>query len=199
MKRVAIAAAAIGVAFASAAQSQVKDRAVAVAQQEAIVTVTKVDTKAGTVTFRGPQGNLATMKVPPEAQNLDKVKPGAQFKMKYVEAAAVEIVKGGKPHAAAGEEVKVAPKGGNPGGVAVRTAQISGVIEAIDHANRQLAIKGPQGNVRSLKVADDVAIDQLSAGDRVAITYTQALALEMIPKPAAKKEPAAKKAEKKAS
>src|SRR5262245_57657484 len=178
MKRVAIAAAAIGVAFASAAQAQVKDRAVAVAQQEAVVTVTKVDAKARTVTFRGPQGNLATMQVPPEAQNLDKVKPGAQFRMKYVEAVAFEIAKGGKPQAVAGQEVKVAPKGGNPGGVAVRAVQVSGVIEAIDFTGRQLAIRGPKGNVRSLKVADDVPLEQLNAGDSVTIVYTQALALE---------------------
>jgi hypothetical protein len=186
----------VSLAFIPAAQAQVKDRAVAVNQSEAVVTVTKVDAKARTVTFRGPQGNLATLQVPPEAQNLEQVKPGAQFRMKYVEAVAVEIRKGGEPAGMATEDVKLAPKGGNPGGVMVRTVQLAGVIEAIDHANRQVAVRGPKGNVRALRIAEGLSIDELSAGDRISVVHTESLAIEMVaqaPKKApAKKAPAKK-------
>src|SRR5262245_24935488 len=183
-------------ALIPAAQAQVKDRAVAVNQAEAVVTVTKVDSKARTVTFRGPQGNLATIAVPQEAQNLDQVKPGAQFRVKYVEAVAVEIKKGGEPAGMATEDVKLAPKGGNPGGVVVRTVQLAGVIDAIDTANRQIAVRGPKGNVRSLRVADGLAIEELSAGDRIAVIHTESLALEMVAQAPKKPAPAKKDAAK---
>src|SRR5687767_1178795 len=101
MKRVAIAAVLVSLAFTT--QAQVKDRAVAVQETEAVVTVTKVDREKRTVTFRGPKGGVATLALPPEAQNLDQVKPGQQYRMKYVEAVAVEIRKGGEPAASVAE------------------------------------------------------------------------------------------------
>ena len=60
---------------------QVKDAAVAVEETEAMVTVTKVDKEKRTVTFRGPKGGVATLKVPEQSQNLDQVKPGQLYKV----------------------------------------------------------------------------------------------------------------------
>ena len=185
-----IAVVLFSLALVPAAQSQqLKDGAVVVDQVDAVVTVTKVDQKARTVTFRGPKGNVATLAVPPESQNLDQVKPGQQYKMTYVEAVAVAITKGGKPNATAGEQVKLAPKGAKPGGMVVRAVQVSGVIDAIDFTNRYVAVRGPKGNTQSLKAGPDVALDQLSVGDRIAITYTEALAIDMVAQAPAKKAP----------
>jgi hypothetical protein len=186
MKRTAIAAVFLSLAFA--AHAQVKDRAVVVQETEAVVTVTKVDSKARTVTFRGPKGGVATLNIPPEAQNLDKVKPGQQYRMKYVEAAAVEIRKGGSATAAESQQVELAPKGAKPGGMVVRTRQISGVVDAIDFTNRYLAVRGPKGNVLALKVAEDVQLEGLNAGDTIGVTYVQGLALDMVAQPPAKKK-----------
>jgi len=112
-------------------------------QVEAVVTVTKVDHKARTVTIKGPQGNLRTLDVPPEAQNLDKVKPGDRFKMTYAEALVLAVTRGGKPSSSVDRQVTVAPKGGTPGGRVVRTAQVTGVVDAIDYKNRYVALRGP--------------------------------------------------------
>ena len=189
MKHVVFAAL-FSLAFIPAVHAQVKDSAVVVDETEAVVTVTKVDKEARKVTFRGPKGGVATLTVPKEAQNLDQVKPGQQYKLKYVEAVAVEIRKGGKPAAAAGEEIKLAPKGAKPGGAMVRTVHLAGVVDAIDYTNRYVAVRGPKGNTVSLKVAADVPLDQLSAGDRISVTHTEALAIEMAAQAPAKKEAA---------
>jgi Cu/Ag efflux protein CusF len=163
-------------------------------QVEAVVTVTKVDAKARTVTVRGPRGNLATLDVPKEAQNLDKVKPGDRFKITYAEAAIVALTRGGEPAAVVEESVQVAPKGGTPGGYKVRTVKVSAVVDAIDYKNRYVSLRGPKGNTLALPVSDDVKdLESVKVGDKLSIAYTQALALQMVPqeKPAAK--PAAKK------
>ena len=166
--------------LASVCGAQVKDRAIAVQETEAIVTVTKVDRQARSVTFRGPKGGVATLSVPAQAQNLDQVKPGQQYRMKYVEAVAVEIRKGGAPAASAGEEVKLSPKGEKPGGLIVRTQSIAGVVDGVDFTNRYVSVRGPKGNVVPLKVADDVPVEQLTAGDRISVIHTEALAVEMV-------------------
>ena len=187
MKRIALAA--VLCCFASASVAQVRNGAVAVQETEAVVTVTKVDAKARTVTFRGPKGGMATLSIPKEAQNLDKVKPGQQYRMKYVEAVALAISTGGQASVATAENVKLAPKGGKPGGMIARAVQISGVIDAVDFTNRYVALRGPKGNVAALKVADDVQLDKLSAGDRVTIVYSEALAVEMMAQPVKKSKP----------
>lgn len=196
MKAAAIAAVVFSLAAVPVCNAQVKDSAVAVKETEAVVTVTKVDKEARTVTFRGPKGNLGTLSVPPEAQNLDQVKPGQQYRMKYVEAVAVQISKGGAPSGSASEQVKLAAKGAKPGGMVVRTLQLAGVVEAIDFTDRYIAVRGPK-QVVSLKVADDVPLDQLSIGDRISVTHTAALAIEMVAQAPAKKAPAKKEAAKK--
>ena len=189
MKRTIIAVALLAPALVLAQPKA----AVVTDQVEAVVTVTKVDPKARTVTFRGPKGNVATLQVPPESKNLDQVKPGDRFKMTYAEAAVVAITRGGQPHAAVSDTVELAPKGAKPGGYKVRTFQASGVIDAIDYKNRYVAVRGPKGNTLALPVAADVSdFDKLAVGDKITIAYSQGLALEMVaqekPKPAAKKK-----------
>jgi hypothetical protein len=167
--------------------------AIVVDKAEGVVTVTQVDTKARTVTVRGPRGNLATIAIPPQSQNLERVKPGDRFQMVYAEAAVVALTHGGKPAAAVEEEVEVAPKGGTPGGFKVRTIHVSAVVDAIDYKNRYVALRGPKGNTLALPVSEQVKdFDKVKVGDKISIAYSQALALEMIPqekpKPAAKKK-----------
>lgn len=176
---VAAALAVLALPFAAAAQEKA---AVTVAQTEAVVKVVKIDRKARTVTFQGPKGRQETLQVPKEAQNFDRVKVGSSFKVRYVEAVAVALQRGGTASASADRTVRLAPKGGTPGGVVVNTATISATVEAIDYASREVALKGPKGNVLALKVADDVqGFADVKIGDSLTVAYTQALALEMLP------------------
>jgi Cu/Ag efflux protein CusF len=171
------AAAALGPALACAQAST----AVLLEPIEAVVTVTKVDAKARTVTVRGPSGNLHTLAVPPEAQNLDKVKPGDRFRMAYAEAAVLSISKGGEPTVKVDKSVKVAPKGALPGGQMVRTVRLTATVDAIDYKSRRVALRGPKGNVVALAVSPEVKdLERVAAGDRVSIVYSEAIALEMV-------------------
>jgi Cu/Ag efflux protein CusF len=195
MKPILLAAALALAAPAPAGAQQLKDGAIAVNEIEAVVTVVRVDQEARTVTIRGPKGGVHKLKVPPEAQNFGKVKQGDRFKMKYVEALAVGIRQGGAPADTEVRDVKVAPKGGTPGGMVVRTQQRAVVIDSIDYSSRYVAVRGPAGSM-ALKVGDDVPLEGLTAGDRVSVTFIEALAVEMVPQPKApakKAAPAAKK------
>jgi Cu/Ag efflux protein CusF len=190
MKNILFAGAAAAFLAAAPVHAQPK-AAVAGAEVDAMVTVIAIDKAKRTVTFRGPRGNEVEMQVPPEAPNFDQVKKGAIFHVKYAEAVAVAISRGGAPSKSDETKVKVGEKGKNPGGVAIRTRTISGVIDSIDATNRYVALRGPKQTV-SLKVGDDVNLSELNVGDRISIAYTQALAMEMVPQPK-KPKPEAKK------
>ena len=190
MKTILLAAAAAALVGAAPARAQ-PNAAVAGAEVEALVTVVSIDKQKRTVVFRGPRGNEVELQVPPEAQNLDRVKKGSVFRVKYAEAVAVAITRGGAPSKGDEQSIQVAKKGANPGGSATRTRHISGVVEAIDLKTRYISLRGTQRSV-SLQVGNDVKLEELKVGDRIAIAYTQGLALEMVPqekpKPAAKKK-----------
>jgi Cu/Ag efflux protein CusF len=180
----------------AAAPAWAQPKAAAVGQSiEALVTVVAVDKKARTVVIRGPRGNTEELAVPKEAQNFDKIKQGDVFRMRYTEAVAVAITKGGEPSKGDAKGMTLAKKGDNPGGVATRTRYVSGKIEAIDYQTRHVAIRGPKQTI-SLKAADDIKLEELHAGDRITIAYSQALAIEMVPAPA-KPKPKPKAAPKK--
>ena len=187
MKRIFVAtttAALLAVPFAAAAQERA---AVAVAQTEAIVKAIKIDRKARTVTFQGPRGRTETLTVPKEAQNFDRVKVGSSFKVRYVEAMAVALQRGATASVSTGRTVQLAPKGGTPGGVVTDTVTLRATVEAIDYASREIALKGPKGKVVALKVADDVeGFAEVKVGDSVAVAYTQALELAMLPEESGK-------------
>jgi|SRR5688572_13704944 len=190
MKRTILAAALLVPAFVLA---QPKG-AVVVDKAEAVVTVTKVDQKARTVTMRGPRGNLQTLAVPAAAQNLDRVKAGDRVRITYAEAAIIALTHGGQPTATVDETVELAPKGGTPGGYKVRTYQVSAVVDAIDYKSRYVSLRGPKGNTLSMPVSEDVKdFDKVKVGDKLTIAYSQALALELVVEEKPKKAAAKKK------
>jgi hypothetical protein len=171
-----------GFLFASVAIAQVKDGVIAVEETAAVVTVISVDRKARTATVRNPAGGVVTISVPQEAQNFEQVKAGSQFKMRYLESVALVLIKGGQASASELRTVKLAPKGGTPGGTIAETKQITGKVEVVDYASRAIVVKGPGGKILALKVADDTRnLDEISVGDTISLLYAQALAMEMIP------------------
>ena len=172
--------------FVSTASAQ--GAAVLVSQSEAVVKVLKVDHKARSVTVRSSDGEVLTLHVPKEAQNFDSLKEGLFFKIKYSEAVALSLTRGGTASAGSTHTVSLAPKGGTPGGMMVETHYVSGTIEKINAIHRRIAVKGPRGNVLVLDVPDDVqGLDQLRIGDVITLEYAEALAVEMLPTASAKK------------
>jgi len=67
----------------------------------------------------------------------------------------------------------------------VRTAQSDAIqavatVEAVDAVDRTVILKGPRGYLQRLGVSDEVRnLAQVKAGDRVVVTYAQALALQL--------------------
>ena len=151
---------------------------------ETVVTVTAVDQKARTVTVQRQDGELVTIQVPAESQNLDQVYPGARFLVRYLQSVAVFISPtGGAPSADVASSVQMAEKGANPGGVITEVVQVQARVDAIDYENRTVVLTGPEGNSVKLTVDERVKrLNEVKVGDIVVVGYTQALAAEMIRK-----------------
>ena len=65
-------------------------------------------------------------------------------------------------------------------GVMANTIEITATVQAIDKAKRTVALKGPEGNVRTITVGPEVKnFDQVKVGDQVVAQYLEALSLEL--------------------
>jgi hypothetical protein len=166
----------------AAPAQQVGPEMLEVASIEQIVLVRAVDQQARSVTVETPQGDLITVNVPPESQNLDQVYPGARFLVRYLQAVATFLSKaGGAPSAEEISTLKLAEKGDTPAAVLVNVRQIEARVDTANYQDRTVLLTGPDGEQIKLSVDDQVKdFDGVNAGDKVVVRYTEALALRMI-------------------
>src|SRR5215470_6121587 len=146
-------------------------------------TVEAVDQAKRTVTLKGPQGRTVTLTVPSEAKNFDQVKVGDKLKAKYVDAVAIFVRKSSDPpDASETQAVAVAPRGQKPMAAAINTVEVSANVEKIDYQKRLITLKGPEGNVRTIKVDPRVKrLNDVKVGDDIVLRRTEAVALEVTP------------------
>jgi hypothetical protein len=142
-------------------------------------TVESVDPATRTVTLTGQGGKTVSVQCGDEVRNFDQIKKGDQVTAKYFESVAFGLR---KPEEAPSVEEQQAlmrsEPGQKPGAVALKTVQISATIESIDKASREVTLKGPRGNTRTIKAGDQIKnFDRLNVGDQVVATMTQALAI----------------------
>jgi len=152
-----------------------------VAQNSATMTATVVgiDQKKRMVTLKGPDGKTTTIHVGDEVKNLSQVKKGDQVVVTYYESLAYNVFKKGvvKRGVTVSEGVGTAEPGEMPAGIGARAVTVTAKITAIDKQSNTVTLKGPQGNLKTVKVQDPSKLDLVHVGDHVSITYTEALAI----------------------
>jgi Cu/Ag efflux protein CusF len=144
-------------------------------------TVEAIDTTNRIVTLKGPKGNLVMLKADPSIKRFDELKVGDVVTATYTESIAVKVRKPGEPDPDKNTETVTSGKGVNPGGTVTREQTITVTVEDIDRTAPSVTVKGPEGNVMSFRVRDPKRLEDLKVGDKVDITFTQALLLKADP------------------
>jgi hypothetical protein len=144
-------------------------------------TVEAIDQATRMVTLKGPEGNTFTFKAGEEVRNLPQVKVGDQVIAKYYEALAVEVKKPGEatPGVTKEEALGRAKPGEKPAGVMASQVTITATVQAIDTKKPSVTLKGPEGNIKEIKIKDPKRLENVKVGDLVVITYTEALAISV--------------------
>lgn len=146
-------------------------------------TVEAVDVKNRVVTLKGPDGKLVKVHVDDRVKNLPQVKKGDQVVATYYESLAYEVKKPGQaePGVAVASDVATAGPGEKPAGVGAQAVQVTATIDAIDTKANTVTLKGPDGELTTIKVRDPSRLQKVKVGDLVEITYTEALAIAVEP------------------
>ncbi len=116
----------------------------------------------------------------PDVQRFSELKVGDKVTFKYKESVVYQIQKPGAAPAAAGEQTGIVRgTGPRPGGTITKQITATVTITAIDMNVPSVTIKKDDGSISSFKVEDKKNLEGVKVGDRVQITYTQALAISV--------------------
>jgi hypothetical protein len=176
--RTALAAMAVGILAACQTEPAMVERT-----SEVTATVTAIDVPARLVTLRGPKGNLFTVEADEEVQNLPQVEVGDRVVVRYYEAIAAEVAKTGE-EAGASVAAMRAPAGAKPGAGLGQQVTATVEIVGVDPATHTVSFRDPDGVAQTIAVQDPRMqdfVETLKAGDDVAVTYTEALAISVEP------------------
>ena len=157
-------------------------KAAAVETIKVSATITAIDKATRDVTLKGPQGNEMTVTAGPEVKNFDQLKVGDKVDLNYIEALTLELKKGGGLVVQRTENTGVAgaKPGEKPAGAVGRQITVVADVIAVDPAKQVVTLKGPQRTV-DLRIPDPEQFKRIAKGDQVEATYTQAVALAVMP------------------
>ncbi len=144
-------------------------------------TVAAINQETREVTLKGEDGKETTITVGEEVKNLPQVKVGDQVNVAYYESVDVEVLSAeqAEPKAAAISALETAQPGQKPAGTMATELSIVATIEAINKDSETVTLKGPEGNTKTVKVRNPENLEKVAVGDRVLITLTRAVAVDV--------------------
>jgi len=144
-------------------------------QVTATATIRAIDHAKRSVTLRMENGDEDSFTVGPEVTRFDQLKVGDTISVTYYEALVFQLRKPGMPStpstdALAGGRLKDVP-GGAVGAQQTRTV----TVKAVDLNAPSITVVTEDGRTLTRKVADKTVLEGVSPGDRIDITYSQAV------------------------
>ena len=176
--RVGIVAALLSVpAAAWAAQKPVSVADVATAT----FTIEAIDHTTRIVTLKDKDGISEDLLCGPEVRRFDALKVGDKVTFRYHESLVSAIRRPGSAPKAPAAGAITRSEGTKPGGTIATQMSATVTIEAIDAKVPSVTVKAADGRRLSFKVEDRKNLEGYKAGDKVEVTYTQALAVSVEP------------------
>jgi hypothetical protein len=142
-------------------------------------TIETIEKSSRSITLRGPKGNLLTMHVPPEVKSFDTMKVGDTINAKYYENVVLRLKKPEEPDVNTNSDAVTRGTGAKPAGTAASQRIMTVKITAIDPQVPSITLAGPNNWTYSSRVADKAALAQVKVGDRLDITWTDAVVMSL--------------------
>jgi Cu/Ag efflux protein CusF len=143
--------------------------------------ITTIDHDARLVTLVRPDGEAETIQCGPEVERFDELKVGDTVTFRYYESVAYAIRKPGQPSGLPAETGPAITRGQGPrpGGTLARQATAAVTVKAIDEKAPSITVLTEGGRTLSFRVEDKKNLKDVKAGDKVEVTYTEAIAISV--------------------
>ena len=145
-------------------------------------TITAINHSTRIVTLKDDLGHVEDILCGPEVKRFDELKVGDSVTFTYHAAVVLQLLKPGASGPAASETTStVAGKGVKPSGAYTSQKTLTVTIEAIDPAAPSVTVKTPDGRTISAEVKDKKNLEGVKVGDKVTITFTEAVMIIVEP------------------
>ena len=147
----------------------------------ASATIEAIDHATRTLTIKEQDGAYDTIKAPPEVTRFSALKVGDKITVRYYTSVIVRLKKPGEAPIEV-ERAAITPAAGvAPGGTVASQQTITATVVAIDHKAPSITLTGPNGWKYSRKVDDKKALAPLKVGDRLDVTWNEAVLVAVTP------------------
>jgi Cu/Ag efflux protein CusF len=179
--RTVVAVFAAGVILASAPLARAQKPVTQSASAELTATIEAIDHDHRVVTLKDAEGKIADVYAGPDIKRFSELKVGDKVTFRYQESLVYKIRKPGDPAAPVKDQGPTVTRGNGPrpGGTIAQQQTATVTIKAIDAKVPAVTITTEDGRTSSFKVEDKSAMNGLKVGDKVEITYTEAVLISV--------------------
>ena len=141
-----------------------------------------IDQSTRTITIKdNATGIYDTIVAPPEMKRFSELKVGDKITARYYENLVVRLKKPNEAAVDVDTGGITRGTGASPAATAATQRTITATVVAIDPKTSAVTVTGPNGWKYSRKVTDKKALAQLKVGDRLDMTWTDALLVSVDP------------------
>jgi len=148
-------------------------------QKTVSATVEAVEASSRTLTLKKEDGTYVSVIAGPEVKRFDEIKIGDKVNARYYDNLVLRLKKPGEPDIDTAARATTPSGQALPGGTKARQRTITATITAIDPAVPTITFTGPNGWKYSTKVEDKEALAKVKVGDKVDITWTEAVLISV--------------------
>lgn len=148
-------------------------------KKTATATVESIDRSTREVTLKEENGDYTIVKVPREVARFDAMKVGDTITATYYDNIVVRVKLPGEKAVDTDATTVTPTTGSKPAGTAAAQRTITATITHIDPSIPSITFKGPNNWTYSSRVQDRDALAKVKVGDRVDITWTEALLISV--------------------
>jgi len=145
----------------------------------ATATVEAIDQGRRMVTIKDEKGIYHDIKAPAEVKRFSEIKVGDKLTATYYDNIILRVKSPGEKDVNTGTAGVVPGTGAKPGATASSQRTITATIVAIDQKIPSISFKGPNGWAYSSRVEDTEALKKVKVGDKVDITWTEAVLVSL--------------------
>jgi hypothetical protein len=164
--------------------SMVIPRAQTVTKEGAVTataTITALDSAKRSVTLKSDKGEEDTFTAGPEVTRFNQLKVGDKIRLTYYESLVLQLRKPGAASNAASDTIAGGRTQAVPGGALGVQQTRTVTVKAVDKTAGSLTVTTADGRTITRKVQDRKNIENVAVGDRIDITYSQAVMVNAEP------------------
>ena len=147
----------------------------------ATATIQQIDAASRAVTLRNEKGEEDTFVMGPEVTRFNQLKVGDKVSLTYYESLVFEVRKPGMKTNDSTDAVAAGRAKNQPGGGIVTQQTRTVTVKAIDATVPSITVVTADGRTITRKIEDRKNIEGVKPGDRIDITYSQALVIAAEP------------------